>query len=234
MQYFNDKIKKPGGVMLDYLTLLSSIPESWKEYKNTSSNKVHQNGIQNKLIFYPLEQCTSKIVRCRLISDISVKPICQIFWERKFPNYNFVWETIWKNIPSHANEARLITLNWKILSNIYPTNILLEKMGIARSNMCEKCNEKDYLEHFFFNCKIIRNIWSEINNMITEEIGKIINISLTDAMFGFCKGNDKENKYVNRLIVIAKLCISKYKYGKHPNLIFLFEKELNIRKWSKL
>ena len=28
MQYFNDKIKKPGGVMLDYLTLLSSIPES--------------------------------------------------------------------------------------------------------------------------------------------------------------------------------------------------------------
>ena len=45
---------------------------------------------------------------------------------------------------------------------------------------------------------------------------------------------EEHNKYINRLIIIGKLCISKSKYGKHPHLLFLFKKELNIRNWSKL
>ena len=61
-----------------------------------------------------------------------------------------------------------------------------------------------------------------------------MHISVADAMFGFYKGREEQKKYINRLIIIGKLCISKFKYGKHPNLLFLFKKELNIRNWSKL
>ena len=153
VEYFNDKIKKIGGVILDHYTLMSSIPKSWRELKTFNSDGEFLNGITLKQIFYPLEQCNSKIMRCKLMSEYSVKPICQTFWEKKFPNYRFKWDVIWKNIPLHAHEARLITLNWKILCNIYPTNILLAKIGIKNTSKCETCNEEDYLEHFFFTCK---------------------------------------------------------------------------------
>ena len=51
--------------------------------------------------YYSLEQCTPKIIRRKLIDDISVKP-----------EYPFSWDSIWKNIPENAKQARLITLNW--------------------------------------------------------------------------------------------------------------------------
>ena len=59
------------------------------------------------------------------------------------------------------------------------------------------------------------------------KIGQKVEISLTDSQFGFYKRNKRENKFINRLIIIAKVCISKSKYGKHFNLTFLFKNELN-------
>ena len=104
-------------------------------------------------IIYLLNKCSSKLVRHILIKSISVDPICEVFWEKKYTDYNFNWNEIWLNIPSKVKEARLVSLNWKILSNIYPTNILLHKMGKASSSNCTTCNKKDYLEHFFYQCK---------------------------------------------------------------------------------
>ena len=45
MKYFNDKVKKTGGVMLDYQTLLLSIPKDWREIKSKGSNENYPNGI---------------------------------------------------------------------------------------------------------------------------------------------------------------------------------------------
>ena len=61
-----------------------------------------------------------------------------------------------------------------------------------------------------------------------------VEISLTDSLFGFYKRNKGENKFINRFIIIAKVCISKFKYVKHPNLTFLLKNELNLRNWNIL
>ena len=61
-------------------------------------------------------------------------------------------------------EPRLKTLNWKIISNIYPTKVFLEKIKKESTNICEMCDEIDYIEHFFFSCKKIKMIWFEIEN----------------------------------------------------------------------
>ena len=34
---------------------------------------------------------------------------------------------------------------------------------------------------------------------------------------------------INHVILIAKMCISKYRYGKYYDLFFLFERELSLR-----
>ena len=47
-------------------------------------------------------------------------------------------------------EARLISLNWKIIiHNKYPTKVLLFKIGKENTNLRNSCNVVDYPEHFF-------------------------------------------------------------------------------------
>jgi hypothetical protein len=180
MADINATVQKPGGVMLEYLALQIAIPKNWKRPRKRIANTINNFdiGLSFKSEFYPLHKCTPKILRNIMISNISCKPICELFWERKFPNHEFAWNAIWEKVPLTIKEARLITLNWKILSNIYPTKIMLEKMGKANSNKCETCNVVDYLEHFFFYCKEIEQIWQESNAIITQKVNKRLNFQL--------------------------------------------------------
>ena len=79
------------------------------------------------------------------------------FWSRKFGLE--IDEHIW-SIPSLVTkETRLRVLQWKILHNIYPTNILLCKMKVRDDQMCSYCNDVvDYTEHFFFVRPTIKKI----------------------------------------------------------------------------
>ena len=85
--------------------------------------------VRHNQFFDQLDICTSKIIRCRLTAALSIKPIYQAFWERQIPNYSFEWDNIMEKFVLYSNETKLITLNWKSLSNIYPTNILSKKNG---------------------------------------------------------------------------------------------------------
>ena len=73
-----------------------------------------------------------------------------------------------------SNERNKV-LQWKILHNIYPANILLCKMKVRDYHMCSYCNDVvDYFEHFFFDCPTIKKFWSYIEQyiLITDQEGE--------------------------------------------------------------
>ena len=82
-------IEKPGGVMLKYLALLSSMPKKWKKIRCLDTKNDSVNGLIYKTRYYKIEKCTSKLIQNILASKFSVKPICEMFWKRKFNYYMF-------------------------------------------------------------------------------------------------------------------------------------------------
>ena len=62
------------------------------------------------------------------------------------------------------------------------------------------------------------------------KVDKLIKLKLKDVLFGY---NETENSNdvlaINHVIPIAKMCISKYRYGKYFDPFLLFERELNLR-----
>ena len=57
---------------------------------------------------------------------------------------------------------------------------------------------------------------------------------MKDVLFGYNDGyneteNDSDVLAINHVILIAKMCISKYRYGKYYDLFFLFEGVLSLR-----
>ena len=108
-------------------------------------------------------------------------------------------------------------------------------MGIKQSNICNYCTELDSLTHFFFNCLNLKSFWKQIDSFLYQILKVNLNITTTIALFGIkaedvCANQTALNE-ANHLLILAKVCISKYKYSKKKqDLKFILEYEMMLRK----
>ena len=176
-----------------------------------------------------LASMSAKHYRKLLHNDI--QPCATNFWNRQLNIH--LDDRYWKLAFDCTQETRLRVLHWKILHNIYPTNILLCKMGIAQTNKCNACaaDETDYIEHFFFTCTKIKPLWKMVEQEITKRTDVHVKISKTVALLGYHEDTytTQERKSINHLILIAKMCISKHRHTNSSNIEILFNKELALR-----
>ena len=167
----------------------------------------------------------------KVISDSSIESI-KVLWRETYrieENNPDIW-----SIPRECcSETKLLELQWKILHNIYPTGVLLNKMHIKDNNLCELCGELDTVVHFFVTCDMILPIWEEANKIIISYIGKPYNLTERDKIIGILKSDnvfDRESKKrINHLILVCKRVISKFKYDKSGNVKLLLENQLFYR-----
>ena len=172
---------------------------------------------------------TNKQLR-EVIAGQSNQDICAIsFWRHKFKinvqNYfGLAYEA--------TKESRLRLLHFKLIHNIYPTNILLEKLGIRKNNKCLECQVPDYIERAFVYCPRIKTFWEQVKRFIFCQTNTQIELSAKTAVFGVCNQNifhsGTRNK-INHILLVARLSISKLKYGKIKNLAVIFDTELQLR-----
>ena len=133
------------------------------------------------------------------------------FWSRKFGLK--IHEHIWSLLSLVTKETKLRVLQWKILHNIYPTNILLCKMKVRDDRMCPYCNNViDYIEHFFFGCPTIKKFWNYIEQHIVITFDIQTHLTVVDVLFGIKQHNygKIKTKRINNVVLIAKMCISMH------------------------
>ena len=111
---------------------MNAIPKEWKRQLNknqprfdTVNNVVTEAG--------QISSLTNKQIR-NIIAKQSNQDICAVnFWRH---NLNIEVEDYFLTAYEATNESRLRLLHFKFLHNIYPTDILLEKMGVKDTNKC--------------------------------------------------------------------------------------------------
>ncbi len=140
----------------------------------------------------------------------------------------------WKNLFKYHKETKLIEIQWKILHNIFPTNILLNRIGIKDTEKCEFCNEKDFVEHMFVNCKRIDRLWENISHKISSKLNMRILLTEQIILLGveqadYLELTDIDIKFINTIMIIGKCAIIKSKFN-NMNVELVFEKEMNLRK----
>ena len=149
-------------------------------------------------------------------------------WMRKFDIE--VWDLRYWDILKKAKlEPRLLCLHWKILHNIYPTAYALTKMKIQRDDKCERCGEVETIEHFFYECPSLSNLWKEAKQLIQRETNSHMKINERDILIGIVEkgGFDRDRlDKINHIIIVAKHSIAKVNYGESINYLKTFEIEL--------
>ena len=159
---------------------------------------------------------------------------CEKMWENKLGKKLHI--DTWKNIFEGIKETQLQEIQWKIIHNVYPTNILATRIGKTNTENCIHCNERDFVEHFFFNCKITKDLWREINHLINAKLDKTIHLSEHNVILGI--EQDIQHKsltkdqihYINKIIVLGKFAISKGKKNG-SDIKITFNKELRMRNY---
>ena len=211
-------------VHFQYYALYNALPAEWR---------VPQIGdwYTNEPMFCKekVSQLTTKSVRINLVKRREKIPGSVSFWRKKFIDVDIM--PYFKLLYDCTKETRLRTLQWKIIHNIYPTNILLYKMGKVNSSDCNYCGVRDYIEHFFCDCIVVRQIWHILEEKIELILGHHFALSEIHKLFGVTKANVPAclvNK-INHLLLIVKMCISKFKYGSYNDILLLLEYELKLR-----
>lgn len=215
LREFKEKYGTYNGIELDYNIIANALKTSGIKHPNVTRSINAFNNLSRKDIYNQIK-ATGDVTRINS------------FWTRK----GFNWDEDYWQIPYKCTgETRLRVLQWKILHNIYPTNILLHKMKIKDSNKC-KCGEVDFLEHFFFYCKNNLLIWTEIENMINCKAGKCFKLEAEHVMLGITKINGVSSgviSWINHIILVAKMIISKIRYGPNIAPKTRIDMELKIR-----
>ena len=224
-----EKIKAYPSLIFEYNALINALPKSWLDFIRSSpipTDFVVNYDEKIKM----LDSSNSKLRT--LISGDKDNEICgKKFWERK-AGVNI--SSYYKMAKNASKESKLRLLHFKILHNIYPNNILLSRMGIKNTELCDICGVKDYIEHMFVNCALLKGFWKKVFQLIHIYTKEKFPISENNILLGLNYESFKCSKSkvdtANHILLIAKLSISKLRYGKINDINLIFEAEINLRK----
>ena len=213
--------------IIEYNISINSLPKTWILWINRGERET--DTITCDASRYNTKP---KAIKKLLLDDKEPEtPCAAFFWQRKLGFH--LDEQAWARAKNVSKETRLRVLHWKILHNIYPTNIMLSKMKITENDKCSYCKDiTDYIEHFFCDCPVVHGLWEFVEHTINLKTNAILKLSVTDKLFGVTAPQlpKETHHYINLLILIAKMCISIYKKTKSVvPLQFIFEREMNLR-----
>lgn len=211
------------GIQLDYNVMVNGISKSTIDFRERGENT------SNRKVKF-LKTLTRKKIYLELVQGGNIDNV-KNFWLKKLDVS--ITEKHWGLIWECTQETRLRVLQWKIIHNVYPTNILLQKMGYAQSQSCSTCSVTDFSEHFFFFCKQVRPIWQEVERKINAKTGKHLKLKVNDVMLGITQIEQTDKStftWINHMILVAKMVISKMKYGPKRFPLEILDLDLRLRR----
>ena len=191
------------------------------ENENNSSFyfRDHTAGDINRKVFYEL-------IIDKKIESVKTELRNQFSLEENDP-------CIWKMAYECTSETKLLELQYKILHNIYGTGYIRHKMKLREDDLCSFCLEVDTITHFFVSCCVAKKVWEEAEKLISALCGKSVELTETFKLLSILENNvsfSKElRRHINRIMLVCKKTISKYKYEKVGNIKLLLESQLTFR-----
>ena len=225
--FINDLISEDGSFLsYDYIRNSLKVKTNFLEYtglkKAISKN---QEFTKNQLIKYasPFIPSTISIFfknkkGCKDMYKTLVKSkLTNVTAISKWSNYGINFsKTDWKNIfilPFRTTtETKLQWLQLQIIHRIIPCNNFLFKIKVTDSPTCSFCKEDlETIEHLFADCHIVKELWSNIEEWISNKFDRHISFDRKSILFGKF-GNQNIYKCDNLIILTIKQYIYTGKY----------------------
>ena len=228
------------------------IPMSWKREISIYNNKINsQNMNPNMQKFVKKDKICRKIYQV-FIDNLKVKNNNEIKWEHNITSTiaSHEWKIIYSNIYFSTTETKLRRFQFNIIQRVLPTNYFLFKCQIIDSDKCTFCqNYPETMEHLFFECELVMQLWREMANWFHPYIS--LGHLITDKNILLGQNLDVNSRLINHIIIITKYYIyvqrcckinlsligvlkyirKYYDLEKYSLNVFKFKKDIYEAKW---
>jgi hypothetical protein len=194
---------------------------------------------------------TNKEIYWIFINEKKIPPkITQCNWN-KFNLTQDEWKEIFC-VPAIIRDTKIRTFQYKLLFNLLPCNLYLNRIKRSDTNTCDQCQLLDDTPHYMAGCERVKPFWNSFtrwwNQMTNEKLILSNKIILTGML-----GKKEKNKLLNACLLLAKWNIYKtklnlsnvsfYKYLCDLKYFLVIEKTIAIRNnkleayentWSKI
>lgn len=107
-------------------------------------------------------------------------------------------------------KTKLQSLHFRIIHRYIPTRKFLSTRGITGSQLCPHCFQVDDLDHFFFNCDLVKPLWYRVLLLLKSKSNLANDFVSSKAVL---IGNLKAPPIVNLILLLTKQYIIKEKMG---------------------
>ena len=225
LEEVKNKVGSYGGLLFDYLAVFNAL--------NKFNSLVENEDRSPKTDFSYVSILNNKLLRNMIVKQNQTSNVllCHDFWKRMLDINIELYFTVAKGATS---ETKLKNLHFRIIHNIYPSNLLLHRMKIKSSPLCDLCAEIDHIVHMFYSCPNLKPFWILIESYLEKIVKEKVCIKPEYALLGILKDDigcsRKSLDEANHLLLISRLSIIKYRCASFKNLDFIFRFELGLRK----
>ena len=195
---FNTKF----GMTVDFLAF-NSCTSSMKQFIKTSMILISNNMANEVNIL--LNTIYSAPEGTRLYYNILVNdncmPNCCLKWSEKLKS-NISWNTVFIKVKK-IKDVKLKWLQMHIIHRIIATSIVLNKMGVTANTQCGIYNdEKDSIEHIFWEYACIRHFWTSLETILKEKCETALCVKFTQNLVLFGTEIDIKTYTVFDLVIL--------------------------------
>ena len=212
--------------VFEYNSIKDAIPSEWRKRlkkRNVNNNEISINDtIQIKIgkNQKPINKLTNKDVYWTFINNIATKPI---IIDKMQMDYNIETSQMEKvfAITKVLRQTKIRTFQYKVLFNLIPCNLYLNRIERSDTDKCASCQTLDDIPHYFYECNEVKYFWEELNrwwNNVTET-DRIIN--QRDIILGILE-NKQRFFTLNACILLAKWHIYKCKLDNSKIYFYKF------------
>ena len=177
---------------LSYNSIKTAIPKNWREIikKDIKESEIsisdgHMPHICVSQNLVPIIKLKNKQIYNKLIEKKTNSPTAINTWINIYPFLEKIhWKNIYNTNTKITKEPYLQSFNYKILNRITNCNHNLHKWGLSNNNTCAYCPMVDTIEHHFFDCPVVKNMWTKLEIWLKDNQDIIHNFKLCEILLG--------------------------------------------------
>jgi len=195
-------------IRLDCQLIYSKIPKPWKTLMSLSK-KDHP---VSESFSFSLNKAknitciTQKEIYLRLNQNSGIKNITEFINTKHNTNFSNV-NKVFSKIKQTTSIKALQNVQYKILHNIYPTQLHLYRWKIKNNDQCSYCNTTETLRHAVYDCVIARETRHNLELIINSTLNINMKLSYNDVLVGLNNNNNIREIIQSDKLVIDELLI---------------------------
>ena len=203
------RLRNLSNIMFEIRIIRKAIPTEWQTILRLGADNIDE--ISNTDDFNQ-DQCvietdntSAKKIYDKLIKFHAVANRSIPYWEHKFRLTNMDWENIFlHNFNNKLLPRKIHDFNWKVFYGCLPIESRIHTMRLSNC-ICELyLHGLENLEHLFFQCSKLENIWNTLTILVNSIFGTNISLDYQTIIVGDHLEPSSLNDITNMLISMLK------------------------------